>query len=69
MSNAILSMCDKFLEDVEKGSLKQVFLKTTTNIIVFNKITDTLALVVFSRLGTNLGLFLHKVEELAADLK
>lgn len=68
MSDAILSMCDKFLADIEKGNLKQAFLKTTTHVIVFNKIDDKSALVVTIGIGTNLGMFFHKVEELANSL-
>ena len=68
MSAAILSMCDKFLSDLEKGTLKQLFLKTTEGVIIGNKINSSNFIIVFSEDGTNLGLFMHKTEELATDL-
>lgn len=68
MGDAILSMCNMFLTDLGKGQLKQAFLKTTTNIVVFNTINESSALIVFTGTGANLGLFLHKVEELAYSL-
>jgi predicted regulator of Ras-like GTPase activity (Roadblock/LC7/MglB family) len=68
MSGAIVSMSQKFLEDLEDGLLKQAYLKTNKTVIVFNAIDAKKTVVVFAETATNLGLFLHKVEELAASL-
>lgn len=41
MSAAILSMSEKFLIDLEKGSLKQLYLKSAEGVIVGNKISGS----------------------------
>ena len=69
MSAAIISMINKFLDDLESGSMKQIFIKTTDSLVVFNKIDQNNNLIVFSKDAKNLGLFLHSVEELALNLK
>ncbi len=68
MSSAILSMCDKFLEDLEKDSLNQMIIKTNNGTIIFAKINESKALVVFGKSGINLGMFLHQTELLAKKL-
>jgi predicted regulator of Ras-like GTPase activity (Roadblock/LC7/MglB family) len=68
MSGAIIAMCDKFLDDLEKGLLKQMYLKTTIGIIVINKININNSVIVYSKNAGNLGLYLHNVEELASKL-
>lgn len=69
MGAAIISMTAKFLDDLENGIMKQMFIKTTDSLVVFNKIDDNHALIAFSKDGKNLGLFLRSVEELALNLK
>lgn len=69
MSAAILSMINKFLDDLENGSMKQIFIKTTDSLVVFNKIDENNTLIVFSKDGKNLGLFLHSLDELVLNLK
>lgn len=68
MSDAILSMSDKFLTDLDKGLLKQLYLKTTNGVVVMNKINNTHSIIVFSNDGSNLGLFLRNIDELATQL-
>lgn len=68
MSSAILSMCDKFLNDLEKDSLKQMIVKTNNATIIFAKINESKALVVFGKSGINLGIFLRQAELLAKKL-
>lgn len=68
MSSAILSMCDKYLEDLEKDSLKQLMIKTTDGIIIFAKINDGKVLILNAKSGGNLGMFLHQSELLAKKL-
>ncbi|MCC9017498.1 MULTISPECIES: roadblock/LC7 domain-containing protein [Flavobacterium] len=68
MSSAIVSMSDKLLLDLEKGSLKQLFLKTTEGVIIGNKISGTNFIITFSKDGSNLGLLLRSTEETAAEL-
>ncbi|MBP4138188.1 MULTISPECIES: roadblock/LC7 domain-containing protein [Flavobacterium] len=68
MSAAILSMCEKFLSDLEKGSLKQLYLKTTEGIVIGNKINTSNFIVVFSESSSNIGLLMHNTEELASEL-
>ncbi len=69
MSTAILSMCSKYLEDLESGTVKQIYIKTTDSLIVFNKIDENNTMIVFSKDGKNLGLFLRNVEETANKLQ
>ncbi len=68
MSSAILSMCDKYLEDLEKDSLKQLIIKTTDSIVIFAKIDTSRVVVTIAKTGTNLGIFLHQSELLAKKL-
>lgn len=69
MSDAILSMSDKFLTDLAKGALKQLYLKTTDGgVVVMNKINNSHSVIVFSNDGSNLGLFLRNIDELATKL-
>ena len=68
MSSSILSMLDKFLEDLEKDSLKQMIVKTNDSTIIFAKINESKVFVVFGKSGINLGIFLHQTELLAKKL-
>ncbi|RZJ56211.1 MAG: roadblock/LC7 domain-containing protein [Flavobacterium sp.] len=68
MSSAILSMSEKFLVDLEKGALKQLYLKTAEGIVVGNKISGTNFIVAFSREGSNLALIMRSLEEVSAEL-
>lgn len=68
MSSAILSMCDKYLEDLEKNSLIQLIIKTTDAVIVFSKIDNGTVLVILAKAGANLGMFLHQTELLTKKL-
>mgnify|MGYP003608277345 CR=1 FL=1 len=68
MSAAILSMCDKFLSDLEKGVLKQLFLKTSEGIVIGNRIGNSNFIIIFSDGGSNLGLLMKTTEELAGEL-
>ncbi|WP_456313498.1 roadblock/LC7 domain-containing protein [Pseudomonas shirazensis] len=68
MSAAILSMSEKFVSDLEKGSLKQLFLKTTEGIVIGNKINSSNFVIAFTKDGTNLGLLMRNTDELSAEL-
>lgn len=68
MSDAIVSMSEKFLTDLDKGALKQLYLKTTDGVAVMNKINNSHSIIVFSNDGSNLGLFLRNIDELATQL-
>lgn len=68
MSAAILSMSEKFLTDLDKGSLKQLFLKSTEGVVIANKITNSNFLIIFSKDGSNLGLLMRTTEELSNEL-
>jgi predicted regulator of Ras-like GTPase activity (Roadblock/LC7/MglB family) len=68
MSAAILSMSEKFLVDLDKGALKQLFLKTTDGVVIGNKINSTNYVITFSKDGSNLALLMRSTEELATDL-
>ncbi|QSW87144.1 MULTISPECIES: roadblock/LC7 domain-containing protein [Flavobacterium] len=68
MSAAILSMSEKFLVDLEKGSLKQLYLKSSDGVVVGNKISGSNFVIAFSREGSNLGLLMHSTDELSAEL-
>lgn len=68
MSDAIVSMSEKFLSDLDKGALKQLYLKTTDGVAVANKINNSHSIIVFSNDGSNLGLFLRNIDELATQL-
>jgi predicted regulator of Ras-like GTPase activity (Roadblock/LC7/MglB family) len=69
MSDAIISMAEKFLEDLEKGTLKQLYMKTSNGYVVFTKIDDENVVLVFKKSGSNLGMFLHQIDALALKLK
>jgi predicted regulator of Ras-like GTPase activity (Roadblock/LC7/MglB family) len=68
MSAAILSMSEKFLLDLDKGALKQLFLKTSEGVVIGNKISGTNFLVAFSKDGSNLGLLMRSTDEVATEL-
>jgi predicted regulator of Ras-like GTPase activity (Roadblock/LC7/MglB family) len=68
MSAAILSMSEKFVSDLEKGVLKQLFLKTTEGIVIGNKINSSNFVIAFTKDGTNLGLLMRTTDELSAQL-
>ena len=68
MSNAIISMCNKFLSDLEKQELKQLITKTSDSIIVFTKINNEKTVAVFNNAASNFGIFLHQVDALAKKL-
>lgn len=69
MSDAIVSMTEKFLEDLEKGTLKQLYMKTSEGFFVFTKIDEENLVLVFKKSGSNLGMFLHQIDALALKLK
>jgi predicted regulator of Ras-like GTPase activity (Roadblock/LC7/MglB family) len=68
MSAAILSMSEKLLIDLDKGALKQLFLKTSEGVVIGNKISGTNFLIAFSRDGSNLGLLMRSTDEVALEL-
>lgn len=68
MSAAILSMSQKFLTDLDKGSLKQLYLKSEGGVVIGNKISNSNFVIIFSKEGSNLGLLLRNVEELSTEL-
>jgi predicted regulator of Ras-like GTPase activity (Roadblock/LC7/MglB family) len=68
MSAAILSMSEKFLSDLDKGSLKQLFLKTAEGVVIGNKISGSNFVVAFSKDGSNLGLLMRTTDELSNEL-
>lgn len=68
MSAAILSMSEKFLLDLDKGSLKQLYLKSSDGVVVGNKISGSNFVIVFSKEGSNLGLLMHSTDELSVEL-
>jgi predicted regulator of Ras-like GTPase activity (Roadblock/LC7/MglB family) len=68
MTAAILSMSEKFLADIEKGSLKQLFLKTSEGVVIGNKINASNFVVAFTKDGSNLGLLMRTTDELSAEL-
>ena len=68
MSNAIISMCNKFLSDLEKQELKQLIVKTADSTIVFTKINTEKTVAVFINAASNFGIFLHQVDALAKKL-
>jgi predicted regulator of Ras-like GTPase activity (Roadblock/LC7/MglB family) len=69
MSDAIVSMTEKFLDDLERGVLKQLYMKTSEGYVVFTKIDDENIVLVFKKSGSNLGMFLHQIDALAIKLK
>jgi predicted regulator of Ras-like GTPase activity (Roadblock/LC7/MglB family) len=68
MSAAILSMSEKFVADLEKGVLKQLYLKTSDGVVVGNKISGSNFIVAFSKEGSNLALLMRSLEEVSAEL-
>jgi predicted regulator of Ras-like GTPase activity (Roadblock/LC7/MglB family) len=68
MSAAILSMSEKFLIDLDKGSLKQLYLKSSDGVVIGNKISGSNFIVAFSRDGSNLGLLMRSTDEVATEL-
>ena len=68
MSAAILSMSEKFLIDLDKGALKQLFLKTSEGVVIGNKISGTNFIIAFSKDGSNLGLLMRSTDEVATEL-
>ncbi|MEG0850370.1 roadblock/LC7 domain-containing protein [Flavobacterium plurextorum] len=68
MSAAILSMSEKFLLDLEKGLLKQLYLKTSEGVVIGNKISGTNFVIVFSKEGSNLALLMRSTDELSSEL-
>ncbi|CAC9972355.1 hypothetical protein FLAPXU55_00031 [Flavobacterium panici] len=68
MSAGILSMSEKFLIDLEKGSLKQLYLKSSDGVVVGNKISGSNFVIAFSREGSNLGILMHSTDELSVEL-
>ena len=68
MSSAIVSMCTKFIEDLEKDRLKQMLLKTGGGLVIFSIINNDEVLVVFADEGANIGMFLHQADILAQKL-
>ena len=68
LSNAILSMIEKFTQDMSFGKLKQLQIKTSEGLVFFHKVNDKNTLVVFTRENLNLILFLKSLEEVSIDL-
>lgn len=68
MSAAILSMSEKFVADLDHGSLKQLFLKTTEGVIIGNKINSSNFIITFSKDGANLGLLMRTTDKIATEL-
>lgn len=68
MSAAILSMSEKFLIDLDKGSLKQLYLKSSDGVVIGNKISGSNFIIAFSRDGSNLGLLMRSTDEVALEL-
>ncbi|KRD11658.1 dynein regulation protein LC7 [Flavobacterium sp. Root901] len=68
MSAGILSMSEKFLIDLEKGSLKQLYLKSSDGVVVGNKISGSNFVIAFSKEGSNLGILMHSTDELSVEL-
>jgi predicted regulator of Ras-like GTPase activity (Roadblock/LC7/MglB family) len=68
MSAAILSMSEKLLIDLDKGALKQLFLKTSEGVFIGNKISGTNFIIAFSKDGSNLGLLMRSTDEVALEL-
>lgn len=68
MSAAIISMSNKYLEDLEKDSLKQMVIKTASSIVIFAKIDDEKVVVIAANISANLGMILHQSELLAKKL-
>lgn len=68
MSAAILSMSEKFLIDLDRGVLKQLFLKTSEGVVIGNKISGTNFIIAFSKDGSNLGLLMRSTDEVATEL-
>jgi predicted regulator of Ras-like GTPase activity (Roadblock/LC7/MglB family) len=68
MSAAILSMSEKFLADLEKGTLKQLYLKSSEGVVIGNKISGSNFIVAFSREGSNLALLMRSTEEISVEL-
>lgn len=68
LSNGIVSMVEKFNQDMSFGKLKQLQIKTTEGIVFFQKVTDKNTLIVFTQENMNLILFLKRLEEVAIEL-
>lgn len=68
MSAAIVSMSEKFFSDLQKGKLKQLFLKSADCVVIGNKISENNFFIAFSAEGTNLGLLLRSADEAASEL-
>ncbi|QOG03412.1 roadblock/LC7 domain-containing protein [Flavobacterium sp. MDT1-60] len=68
MSAAILSMSEKFLIDLDKGSLKQLYLKTSDGVVIGNKISGSNFIIAFSKEGSNLGLLMRSTDEVSIKL-
>ncbi|TDW45993.1 putative regulator of Ras-like GTPase activity (Roadblock/LC7/MglB family) [Flavobacterium sp. 270] len=68
MSAAILSMSEKFLIDLEKGALKQLYLKAPEGVVVGNKISGSNFIVAFSKEGSNLALLMRSIDEVSVEL-
>jgi predicted regulator of Ras-like GTPase activity (Roadblock/LC7/MglB family) len=69
MSRAIESMCNKYIDDLQQGELKDIILKTSQGYIIFKKVTNISTLVVYNNTLSNLGLYLHTVDQLCEKLK
>lgn len=68
LSNGILSMVEKFSQDMSFGKLKQLQIKTTECVIFFQKVSDKSTLVVFIEENMNIILFLKRLDEVSIEL-
>lgn len=68
MSAAIASMSEKFLEDLTKSPLKQIYLKSGNGLVIGNKINSSKFLFGFAPDGSNLALLMRLSDETAGEL-
>lgn len=69
MSAAILSMCNKFIEDLEKGLLKFMVLRTTEGRVVMYKVNIEKTLIAFTKNDVSIGFLLLNIEQTAVKLQ
>ena len=68
MSNAIISMCDKFLNDLEHKESNQIIVKTSESTEVFTKINKDKIVYTSNKNAGNLGMFLHQIDAFAKKI-
>lgn len=67
MSNVIFTMCKEMLEDMKFNDLKQIILKTESELWVGNKLNDDLYLITTTNDISKLGLLLKVVDNLVLN--